>query len=97
ESGLPLFVNIPWVGHVFGSTGRSDNRQELMIFLQPEIIDNSIHESNFQADMKSRAALWDAAEEFSKPRIHAEVEPAGQFKPARGLRGIIQALKPKRP
>lgn len=39
KSGLPIFVNLPLVGNFFGASQRERDRQELLIFIQPRIID----------------------------------------------------------
>jgi general secretion pathway protein D len=38
RSGVPLLRDIPLLGHLFGSTTRSDTRSELFLFLTPHII-----------------------------------------------------------
>ena len=41
NSGLPLFASIPFIGKVFGNNNSSAARQELLVFIQPEIIDDT--------------------------------------------------------
>ena len=38
ESGVPLLMNIPLLGHLFKSTSKSSQRSELLIFITPHII-----------------------------------------------------------
>ena len=38
RSGVPLLKDIPLLGHLFGTTQRSETRSELFLFLTPHII-----------------------------------------------------------
>ncbi len=39
ERGVPMLMNIPFIGQLFRSTRTSTNRAELMVFITPRIID----------------------------------------------------------
>jgi type IV pilus assembly protein PilQ len=39
ETGIPLLMKIPLLGHLFKSTTKSDDRRELLIFITPRILD----------------------------------------------------------
>ena len=66
EAGLPLFVNLPLVGRVFGSTKDELNRQELLIFIQPKVIRNESDRFFTDTDMKDRTRLAPEAEAFAE-------------------------------
>lgn len=38
ESGVPVLKNIPVLGHLFKSTGKSSNMEEVLIFITPRIL-----------------------------------------------------------
>lgn len=40
---VPLFGDLPVVGHLFRRTGKTDNKRELMIFLTPRIVKESLN------------------------------------------------------
>ncbi len=87
ESGLPLFVNLPLVGKVFGSTGKTSNRQELLVFIQPEIIDTNRDMVRADRENDSRYDLSDEALEFALP---PDVQPVAR--PAKKQRNWFQKL-----
>ena len=39
ESGVPLLKDIPWLGNLFKSKQRVDNKAELLIFVTPRILE----------------------------------------------------------
>ncbi len=65
ESGLPLFANLPFVGRVFGSTVDNVSRQELLIFIQPKIINNEGEFSEVDQDMLERTRVGKPGEGFA--------------------------------
>lgn len=65
ESGLPLFVNLPLVGRVFGSTRDSVDRQELLIFIQPKVIRHAHDQFYADQDMKDRTRVGAEADEWA--------------------------------
>lgn len=42
KTKVPLFGDIPVLGHLFKTTARTDNKTELLIFLTPKIIDEKV-------------------------------------------------------
>ncbi len=70
KSGLPLLVRIPVIKYLFGSTTKTKERRELMIFVQPRILlhDDSIiqvqkgfeQSSQFHRDAKHFAETGDS-------------------------------------
>lgn len=65
ESGLPLMSSLPFLGRVFGSTQQNVARQELMIFIQPKIINNHSDYTRVDEDMKMRTQMAPNVEEFA--------------------------------
>ncbi len=74
-SGLPIFVNVPFVGPLFGSAQKTKNRQELLIFIQPKIIRNSVHQYNADRDLDTRAEVRDEAADFAESPVVSESRP----------------------
>lgn len=41
ETGVPLLKDLPFIGQIFRSNEDNDNKQELMVFLTPQILDTN--------------------------------------------------------
>lgn len=76
ESGLPTFTNLPLIGKVFGSQGKSANRQELLIFIQPKIIDSAADQHEIDQHLITRTEVGPEAVKFSGDEPSVKVEPA---------------------
>lgn len=74
DSGLPIFVNLPLVGPIFG-TERQKDRQELLIFIQPKIVENEVHLANAQEDFDARSEFADEVKEFAAPQVTSKARP----------------------
>lgn len=59
-SGVPLLSDIPGLGKLFSRTTTEDERQELMIFIQPQIVKGARSLYDVQAEMDTR---FDVAQE----------------------------------
>jgi general secretion pathway protein D len=66
QAGMPLFVNWPLLGRVFGSTEDKINRRELLIFIQPKVIRDDYDQRLVDGDMKDRTRVAQSAEEFAE-------------------------------
>jgi type II secretion system protein D len=54
KSGIPILSDIPYLGKLFGTTTNTDDRSELMVFIQPSVVNNDRSLGSVQADMDSR-------------------------------------------
>ncbi len=54
KSGIPILSDIPYLGKLFGTTVNTDDRSELMVFIQPSIVNSDRSLGSVQADMDSR-------------------------------------------
>jgi type II secretion system protein D len=82
-SGIPILSSIPGIGRLFSTKTKSVNRDELMVFIQPSIINSDRTLDAVQADMDSRFRVSQPAREFSDgPGIlpDADAIPATQEK-----------------
>ena len=66
-AGLPFISRIPVIKHLFGSTTQAKTRQELIILLQPRIIDTADDMIDVHASEIQRAIIGPEAETFAKP------------------------------
>ena len=66
-SGLPFISKIPIIKHLFGTTVKSGKRQELIIMIQPRIIDTADDMIDVHTSEVQRAVIGPEAENFAKP------------------------------
>jgi type II secretion system protein D len=82
KSGLPFLVRIPVVKHLFGNTSKSKERRELMIFVQPHILEDGVDHLNTQSELTEGSESYPANLQFAAPAISVPVQtsppPAGR-------------------
>ena len=54
RQGVPILNQIPYVGAAFGTTGTSQVRTELIIFIQPQIIRDGEDASKIAEELRSK-------------------------------------------
>jgi general secretion pathway protein D len=59
KSGIPILSSIPYLGSLFRTTTDSKTRSELMVFLQPTVVNSSRSLDSVQADMDARYKVSD--------------------------------------
>jgi type II secretion system protein D len=64
RSGIPLLSQIPYIGGLFGTTDNKVDREELLVFIQPKIVNDRGTLYDGQADMDSRYKFDDENREF---------------------------------
>ncbi|MFT5469526.1 MAG: general secretion pathway protein D [Verrucomicrobiales bacterium] len=74
DSGLPILVGLPVIGPIFGSN-REKDRQELLIFIQPRIIEDDVDLVNAQKDFDMRSEFAEEVREFAAPKVISEAKP----------------------
>lgn len=72
-SGIPILSSIPGIGKLFSTTKTEEDRQELIIFIQPKIVNNDQTLAEAQRDMNFR---YDSAAEVRKMGAGPGVLPA---------------------
>jgi len=65
KSGIPILSDIPYLGRLFSSTKDANDRSELMVFIQPSIVNNARSLNEVQADMDSRYKVSPKAHDFA--------------------------------
>ena len=53
-SGIPILSDIPYLGRLFSNVKNTDNRSELMVFIQPSVVNNDRSLADVQNDMDTR-------------------------------------------
>ncbi|WP_035615425.1 secretin N-terminal domain-containing protein [Haloferula sp. BvORR071] len=59
RSGIPILSSIPWIGGLFGTTTNGEDREELLIFIQPKIINDTASLYDAQVDVDARYKIDD--------------------------------------
>jgi type II secretory pathway component GspD/PulD (secretin) len=64
RSGIPILSAIPYIGGLFGQTTSGKEREELLIFIQPKIINDSESLGEGQVDIENRYKMEEENREF---------------------------------
>ena len=73
-SGIPLLSDIPGLGRLFSTKTKGIDRDELMIFIQPSIVNSGSTLDYVQAEMDSRYDVSDPARKFSDGSVLPPLE-----------------------
>ncbi len=65
KSGIPILCDIPFLGKLFSSTTNNKDRSELMVFIQPSIVNNERSLDDVQTDMDARYKVSPDARKFA--------------------------------
>ena len=85
-TGIPLLSDIPGLGRLFSTKTKGVDRDELMIFIQPSIINSDNSRDYVQSDMDSRYDVSGPARKFSDGSVLpplGEIDEKG-YSPNRG-------------
>jgi general secretion pathway protein D len=75
KSGIPILSDIPYLGRLFSSTSKNDDRSELMVFIQPSIVNSDRTLDDVQSDMDARYKVSPDARTFADgPGVLPEVD-----------------------
>ncbi len=64
RSGIPILSSLPFIGGAFGQTTNGKEREELLIFIQPRIINDTSSLYDGQVDIENRYNLEDENRQF---------------------------------
>ena len=67
NSGAPFIARIPILKHIFGGSKKDDSRRELMIFIQPRIMETADEMLDVNAKEVQRNIIGPAAQNFIHP------------------------------
>ena len=54
REGIPLLNQLPYLGAAFGTTGKSQIRTELIIFIRPQVIRNGVDAAEISEELRSK-------------------------------------------
>ncbi len=92
-SGIPLLSDIPGLGRLFSTKTKGVDRDELMIFIQPSIVNSGNSLDYVQADMDSRYDVSGPARKFSDGSVLPPLEKVDE-KGSSANRSITPAAIP---
>ncbi|GAA5484345.1 type II secretion system protein GspD [Haloferula sargassicola] len=87
--GVPLLSDIPVVGKLFSQTVKSEDKAELLVFIQPKIIKDSTDLYDAQVDVDSRYDVAEKARDWSQPPVIVQDKPVVDTK---GKGGDVQPV-----
>jgi type II secretory pathway component GspD/PulD (secretin) len=90
RSGIPILIHIPILKHLFGSTDQKQQRKELVIFLQPHIINDEDTLGLGSGDMRMRSQISAESEDSVAARF-LPVDALPEAAPAREYGGLPEA------
>jgi type II secretory pathway component GspD/PulD (secretin) len=73
-TGIPLLSDIPGLGRLFSTKTKGVDREELMIFIQPSIVNSGNTLDYVQADMDSRYEVSEPARNFADGSVLPPLE-----------------------
>lgn len=73
-TGIPVLMHLPWVGPAFRTTTNKKERDELIIFIQPTVVDSDASMVNASNGETNRAQIGPPAYDFSKPAVLPQTE-----------------------
>ncbi len=72
KTGLPFLIRVPILKHLFGSTNRTKERRELIIFVQPRILPDTDTHLDSQIKWGRQATSYEVTERFAPPAKKVE-------------------------
>ena len=89
KSGIPILCDIPYLGKLFSTTTNSDDRSELMVFIQPSVVKNDRSLNAVQSDMDSRYQV--------SPKVRAFADGPGVLPPVDAITPVEEKESGYRP
>jgi len=74
HNGMPWLSRVPIIRHLVGTTQKNVRRQELLIFIQPFIINDDADLAEVHLDMTRRTEISEEGIEFAIPEVKIERE-----------------------
>jgi type II secretion system protein D len=81
-TGIPILSEIPGIGRLFSTKTKGVNREELMIFIQPSIVNGGDDLERIQFGMDSRYDVSTTARDFAGDTVLPALEPT-EIEPAK--------------
>ena len=90
-TGVPVLSSIPGLGRLFSTKTETEQRDELMIFIQPNIIRSSRSLKTVQEDMDARYEIAEPTRAFDAPAVLPPINtfPVAEPRPSTSAKATI--------
>ena len=78
DNGVPYVDNIPYLGRLFKYTTNVKQRTELLIFIQPTIVDNNVDVYRASLKEEKRSVVGGEMSDLAHPNDYAQPGPTGK-------------------
>jgi general secretion pathway protein D len=78
DNGVPYVDNIPYLGHLFKYTTRIKNRTELLIFIQPTIVESNLDAYRASLKEEKRSVVGSEMSDLAHPNDYAQPGPTAK-------------------
>ncbi len=85
NSGIPYLMDVPWLGNVFKFTTNSRERDELLVFIQPSVVNDDVQTLRASLKEERRTKIGADAYQMAHPSDEAEPAPPAPVKKKKGL------------
>jgi type II secretory pathway component GspD/PulD (secretin) len=84
-NGIPYLMDVPWLGNLFKFTSNNRERDELLIFIQPSVVNDDVQTLRASLKEERRTEIGADAYKMAHPSDEGEPAPAVRVKKKRGL------------
>jgi general secretion pathway protein D len=74
-SGIPLAMDVPYLGHLFKFQTHTRNRSELLVFIQPTVVDNNVQTLRASLKEEKRTEVGNEMSNLAHPEDYASPAP----------------------
>ena len=85
SSGIPYLMDAPWLGNLFKYTTNNRERDELLVFIQPTVVNDDVQTLRASLKEERRTKIGSDAYQFAHPSDEAEPVPPAPVKKKKGL------------
>jgi type II secretory pathway component GspD/PulD (secretin) len=85
NSGIPYLMDAPWLGNLFKYTTNNRERDELLVFIQPTVVNDDVQTLRASLKEERRTKIGSDAYQFAHPSDEAEPAPPAPVKKKKGL------------
>jgi general secretion pathway protein D len=84
-NGIPYLMDVPYLGNFFKYTTNSRERDELLVFIQPSVVNNDVQTLRASLKEERRTKIGASTYELAHPSDNNEPPPSAPVKKKKGL------------
>jgi general secretion pathway protein D len=84
-SGIPYLMDVPYLGNFFKFTTNNRERDELLIFIQPSVVNDDVQTLRASLKEERRTKIGASTYELAHPSDNNEPLPSAPVKKKKGL------------